>query len=137
MILLDTNAMIAVLNGRPAGVRERLSAAVRSGEAVATSSIVLFELQYGVARSRRKAENAERLRVLMSGPLQVIPLDEEDAMSAGDLRGRLKALGKPIGPFDLLIAGQALRRGATLVSANTREFGRVPDLRLEDWTGVV
>ena len=60
--------------------------------------------------------------------------DAEDAHEAGDIRALLERAGTPIGPYDILIAAQARRRGATLVTANTREFARVPGLKTEDWT---
>lgn len=131
---LDTNAVIALLKDRPAGVRSRLRRAASRGAAVAVSSIVLYELWYGVARSERRRENAERLRILLSGNVTVVPFDEEDAAVAGDLRATLETAGTPIGPYDLLIAAQALRSGATLVTANVSEFARVPSLIWQDWS---
>ena len=87
-----------------------------------------------MARSARRRENAERLRVFLSGGIAVSPFAEEDAVTAGDLRAALEAAGTPIGPYDLLIAAQALRSDATLVTTNASEFARVPDLRWQDWT---
>jgi tRNA(fMet)-specific endonuclease VapC len=132
--LLDTNAVIALLTDRPGGVRPRLRRAVSSGASIAVSSIVLFELWYGVARSERRAENAERLRIFLSGNVDVLSFDAEDAVTAGDLRATLQAAGTPIGPYDTLIAAQALRGRATLVTANVSEFARVRDLAWQDWT---
>jgi tRNA(fMet)-specific endonuclease VapC len=132
--LLDTNAVIALLRDEPAIFRKRLRRAVSRGAAIAVSSIVLYELWYGVARSARRRENAERLRVFLSGGIEVSAFDEEDAKTAGDLRATLEGAGTPIGPYDLLIAAQALRTGATLVTANVAEFTRVPDLQWQDWT---
>ena len=132
--LLDTNAVIALLKDEPAIFRKRLRRAVSRGAALAVSSIVLYELWYGVARSARRRENAERLRVFLSGSIEVSAFDEEDAKTAGDLRATLEGAGTPIGPYDLLIAAQALRSGATLVTANVAEFTRVPDLQWQDWT---
>jgi tRNA(fMet)-specific endonuclease VapC len=132
--LLDTNAVIALLKDEPAIFRKRLRRAVSRGAAIAVSSIVLYELWYGVARSARRRENAERLRVFLSGGIEVSAFDEEDAKTAGDLRATLEGAGTPIGPYDLLIAAQALRSGATLVTANVAEFTRVPDLQWQDWT---
>jgi tRNA(fMet)-specific endonuclease VapC len=97
------------------------------------SPIVLFELWYGVARSQRPRENTERLRVFLSGAIDVVPFDEEDGAIAGDLRAVLEGEGTPIGPFDLLIAAQALRLRATLVTANVSEFARVRGLAWQDW----
>jgi tRNA(fMet)-specific endonuclease VapC len=132
--LLDTNAVIALLKDEPAIFRKRLRRAVSRGAAIAVSSIVLYELWYGVARSARRRENAERLRVLLSGGIEVSAFDEEDARTAGDLRATLEGAGTPIGPYDLLIAAHALRTGATLVTANVAEFTRVPGLQWQDWS---
>jgi len=132
--LLDTNAVIALLKSQPAGVRGRLRRAVSRGASIGVSSVVLYELWYGVARSERRRDNAERLRVFLSGNIDVVPFDEQDAVTAGDLRATLENAGTPIGPYDLLIAAQALRSGATLVTANISEFARVRGLAWQDWT---
>ena len=132
--LLDTNAVIALLKNQPAGVRGRLRRAVSRGASIGVSSVVLYELWYGVARSERRRDNAERLRVFLSGNIDVVPFDEQDAVTAGDLRATLENAGTPIGPYDLLIAAQALRSGATLVTANISEFARVRGLAWQDWT---
>jgi len=132
--LLDTSAVIALLRNNPPGVRDRLRLVVSRGAAVAVSSIVLCELSYGVPRSERRRENAERLRVFLSGNIAVVPFAEEDAMAAGDLRAALERAGTPVGPYDLLIAAQARRRGTTLVTANVSEFARVAGLVWQNWT---
>lgn len=132
--VLDTNAAIAIINGRPPQVRERLRLALASRRIVTIPAMVLFELRYGVAKSSRRSENAERLRAFLSGSLSVVPFEEEDAILAGDLRAELEASGTPIGPYDLLIAAQARRLRATVVTANVAEFARVPELAVEDWT---
>lgn len=108
--------------------------AAAEGASIAVSSVVLYELWYGVARSARRRENAERLRVFMSGNIEAVPFVEEDAVAAGDLRAVLEAAGTPIGPYDLLIAAQALRCQMTLVTANVGEFSRVPGLVWQNWT---
>ncbi len=132
--LLDTNAVIALLKNEPAIFRKRLRRAVSKGAAIAISSIVLYELWYGVARSTRRRENAERLRTFLSGGIEVTGFDEDDARTAGELRATLEVAGTPVGPYDLLIAAQALRTGATLVTTNVAEFARVPGLQWQDWT---
>lgn len=132
--LLDTNAVIAVLKNQPARVRDRLRRARSEGASIAVSSVVLYELWYGVARSERRSENAERLRVFLSADIGVLPFDEQDAKTAGDLRATLESAGRPIGPFDLLIAAQALRMGATMITANVSEFRRMDGLSWQDWT---
>jgi tRNA(fMet)-specific endonuclease VapC len=131
--LLDTNAVIALLKNEPAIFRKRLRRTVSRGAAISVPSIVLYELWYGVARSAHR-ENAERLRVFLSGGITVSAFNEEDAMTAGDLRATLETAGMPIGPYDLLIAAQAVRSNATLVTANVSEFARVPGLQWQDWT---
>ncbi len=132
---LDTNAVIAVLNNRPSAVREKLRHALEVQQAqLAVSSIVLYELWYGVARSAHRAANSERIRVFLSGAVDVVAFDDNDAAQAGAIRGILEANGTPIGPYDLLIAAQALLAKATLVTANGSEFARVPGLAWEDWT---
>lgn len=118
-------------------MRGRLQHAVSTGASIAVSSIALFELWYGVARSQHRRENAERLSVFLSGDIRVVPFEEEDAATAGDLRAALETAGKPIGPYDLLIAAQAVRAGATLVTANVSEFRRVRGLRWQNWAANV
>jgi tRNA(fMet)-specific endonuclease VapC len=132
--LLDTNAVVALLRNKPAAVRERYRQAEKAGDYLAVSSVVLFELWYGVEKSGRVQENSERLRVLLSGDLDLLDFDDEDAQAAGRIRAALEKIGTPIGAYDLLIAGQALRRGLTVVTANTSEFSRVTGLSWEDWT---
>jgi tRNA(fMet)-specific endonuclease VapC len=132
--LLDANAVIALLRNRPAGVRNRLRQAVSEGGLIAVPAVVLYELWYGVARSERRRENADRLRVFLSGHIDVVPFEEEDAVAAGELRAALETAGPPIGPYDLLIAAQALRNKTTLVTANVSEFARVRGLSWQDWT---
>ena len=123
--LLDTNAVVALLRNRPASVRERYQKAEASGDYLAISSVVLFELWYGVEKNDRVQENTERLRILLSGQLDLVDFDDEDAQTAGRVRAALEKLGTPIGAYDLLIASQALRRGLTVITANTSEFRRV------------
>jgi tRNA(fMet)-specific endonuclease VapC len=133
--LLDTNACIALINGRPELVRTRFERALANDAAVLLSSVVMFELWYGVAKSRHRDLNTRRVETFCSGPLEWTPFDDEDAREAGTVRAELERRGKPIGAYDVLLAGQARRLGATLVTSNVREFERVPGLRWEDWAG--
>ena len=132
--LLDTNAVVALLRNRPASVRERYRQAESSGDYLGLSSVVLSELWYGVAKSSRVQENTERLRIFLSGDLDLLDFDDEDARSAARVRATLESAGTPIGAYDLLIAGQALRRGPTVITANTFELSRVAGLSWRDWT---
>jgi len=131
--LLDTNACIALINRTSELVRKRFSKAVESGEPVWVPSVSLYELWYGVAKSVQMEANTLRLKMFLAGPVQVLEFGEEDARYAGEIRNTLERTGKPIGTYDLLIAGQALCRRLTLVTANAREFGRVNGLVWEDW----
>ncbi|HKJ61338.1 MAG TPA: type II toxin-antitoxin system VapC family toxin [Hyphomicrobiales bacterium] len=130
--LLDTNAAIAIINENPPSVRKRLRKALKKHD-VLISSISVYELWYGVARSSSVQKNTERLGAFMSGAVISVAFEDEDAQAAGEIRAALEAAGSPIGPYDTLIAGQALRIGATLVTANIREFKRVKDLAWENW----
>ena len=85
-------------------------------------------------REQPGAGNTERLNFLLSGDLDLLDFDDEDAWTAGQMRAALERAGTPIGAYDLMIAGQALRRGLTVVTANTGEFGRVVGLSWQDWT---
>lgn len=132
--LLDTKVVVSLLRDKPAQVRERFRRAQASGDSLALSSVVVFELWYGVARSARVPENTERLRILLSGDVELLEFDDEDARTAGQVRATLEQGGTPIGAYDVLIAGQALRRGLTVVTANSAEFDRVTGLSWQDWT---
>lgn len=131
--LLDTNACIALINGRPSSVRARFEEVSSAGHRISTSSVVTFELWYGVAKSARAEANADRLGVFLAGPIELVDFDDDDAREAGQVRASLEAAGTPIGAYDVLIAGQARRRGSTLVTANADEFRRVAGLGWEDW----
>lgn len=133
--LLDTNVCIGLINGRDAGIRRRFQRAAKRNGIMLLSSIVSFELWYGVAKSERKENDAARLAMFLAGPLEWTPLDDEDAKAAGAVRAELEAAGQPIGAYDVLLAGQARRHRATPVTANTREFARVSGLKWVDWAG--
>jgi tRNA(fMet)-specific endonuclease VapC len=133
MICLDTNAVIAVLNEAASPVTARVAHAVAREVTVAVSPVVVFELWYGVAKSGRKDWNAARLADFLAGPIDVLGFDTDDGREAAFIRAGLEQRGTPIGPYDLLIAAQARRRDALLVTANLREFGRVEGLRIENW----
>lgn len=131
--LLDTNACIALINGTPKDVRRRFQRAIAKKATMLVSSVVAFELWYGVAKSQRKEANTPRLQAFLAGPLEWTLFDEEDAREAGVVRAELEIAGTPIGAYDVLIAGQARRRRATLVTSNVRECERITGLKWEDW----
>ena len=134
MIVLDTNVVIALMVRSPQIVRLRLNSALARQMPVMVPAIVLFELRYGIARSSRRSENEQRLADFERGPISILPFEAEDVLIAGEIRADLVTKGTPIGPYDTLIAAQALRHNATLVTANKREFERVAGLKVEDWT---
>jgi tRNA(fMet)-specific endonuclease VapC len=125
--LLDTNAVIEVLRGN-ASVVARLRE--RAPADVGVSAIVMHELFFGAYRSARVAANVARVDGLR---FEVAAFEREDARAAGAVRAALATAGAGIGPYDVLIAGQALARGVVLVTHNMREFGRVEGLKVEDW----
>jgi tRNA(fMet)-specific endonuclease VapC len=131
--LLDTNACIALINGSSELVRNRFSRAVGSGEQVWVPSVSVFELWYGAAKSMQSDANTRRVKVFLAGSVRVLEFGEEDARYAGEIRSTLERMGRPIGTYDVLIAGQALNRKLTLVTANVKEFGTVKGLDWEDW----
>jgi tRNA(fMet)-specific endonuclease VapC len=126
--LLDANAVIGLLNDAASRLAQR---ARREKPAdVAISAIVAHELFYGAFKSRRVAHNVALVDALQ---FAVLDFDKEDARQAGKIRALLASMGTPIGPYDVLIAGQAMARNMVLVTSNADEFARVPGLRLEDW----
>jgi tRNA(fMet)-specific endonuclease VapC len=133
MICLDTNVVIILINRRNANVRSLFEEQLALGVEIALPAICLFEMRYGHARSDRRTESDRQLEMFLAQGISVVPFDEEDAAHAGDIRAALEAKGTPIGAYDILIAAQARRRGAMLVTSNTREFHRVPGLLVVDW----
>jgi tRNA(fMet)-specific endonuclease VapC len=126
---LDTNTVVDFFRG--AGrVAERLLATPPIE--VAIPSIVLYELEVGIARSGNVERRREQLRELVTRSA-LLTFGPREAEASARLRTELERRGEPIGPLDTLIAGTALARGAMLVTHNTREFGRVPGLQIVDW----
>jgi tRNA(fMet)-specific endonuclease VapC len=133
MICLDTNAVIASINRRTPQVRSRLETALGQAGIIGIPTVVLFELRFGIAKSARPRENAAVPSAFLALDIIPWPFEAEDADEAGQIRAELERAGASIGPYDVLIAAQARRSNAVLVTANTREFMRVPDLNVEDW----
>ncbi len=129
--LLDANAVIALLNDTTSPIARRVRR--HAPRDFGVSAIVIHELYYGAFKSQRVEQNVARVDALQ---FSVLEFDEEDARQAGQIRAHLASTGTPIGPFDVLIAGQARARGLTLVTHNTSEFQRVPGLIVEDWKAV-
>ncbi len=126
--LLDANAVITLLNRRESRLAQRVRQH-RPAE-IGISSIVAHELYYGAFKSRRTDHNVALVDGLQ---FEVLEFDREDARQAGLIRAALARQGQPIGPLDVLIAGQAQARNLILVTHNTHEFSRVPGLQVVDW----
>ena len=105
-----------------------------TGHEMFVSSIAIFELWYGVFGSDRVRFNANRLETFLEAPVALLIFDGEDARAVGVIKAALKRKGRPIGSYDVLLAGQALARNLTLITANVTEFSRVEGLKLQDWT---
>ncbi|WP_348918732.1 type II toxin-antitoxin system VapC family toxin [Adonisia turfae] len=130
LYLLDTNTCIAYLNRSSQLVYENLFA--QSPDDVCICDVVKFELYYGAYRSKRKTKNLANLRILFT-EFASLPFDGKAAAICGAVRADLQDKGTPIGAYDLQIAAIALANELTLVTHNTREFVRVPNLKLVDW----
>ena len=129
MYLLDTNTLIYFFK-QQGQVATHLKNIAPSQ--ISISSVVLFELEYGVLRSTRPDHQRKGIDAVLT-VYGISSLDDKAAKSAAWIKYTLEAAGTPIGHFDLLIAGTALAHDMTLVTRNTREFERVPGLRVENW----
>lgn len=129
---LDTNVFVDLIRRRQTMVRRRYNEAVLADVSMVASLVVYHELQFGIAASRDPAAAAFKMGEALQD-IVIEPLTEDDVIVAARVRAELKRQGQPIGPYDLLIAGQALARGWTLVTSNVREFERVEGLKVEDW----
>ena len=130
IFLLDTNTCILYLNGRAPSVRERLQQTPPS--LITVCAVVKAELYAGAAKTQDPTRTRARQERFLSAFVS-LPFDDAAADIYGDLRATLERAGTPIGAYDLQIAAIALARDCTLVTHNTREFARVPDLSLDDW----
>lgn len=127
--MLDTNTLSDLIRNPRGALKGRLDAT--EPDAVCTSIVVACELRFG---ARRKGSEVLTKRVeQLLDTLAVLPLDPPADEHYADIRATLERAGTPIGSHDLFIAAHALSRGLTLVTHNTREFARVPGLRVEDW----
>ncbi|MGC8493014.1 MAG: type II toxin-antitoxin system tRNA(fMet)-specific endonuclease VapC [Syntrophobacteraceae bacterium] len=128
--LLDTNIVIYTLKNRPQQVKRRFQ---RHQGQMAISAVTLGELVFGAEHSQQVERNLADIEA-MAARLEVLPFDEKAAYHFGRIRAALYRTGHPIGPYDMMIAGQARALGLILVTNNIKEFERVPGLALEDWS---
>ncbi len=127
--MLDTNIVIYTIKNKPTKVRETFK---KHADQMCISSVTLMELIYGAERSSRPEENLKTIEGL-AARLDVFPYEDEAAAHTGQIRSDLAKVGKPIGPYDNMIAGHARSRGLILVTNNENEFKRVSGLRLINW----
>ncbi|EKR65305.1 MULTISPECIES: type II toxin-antitoxin system VapC family toxin [Leptospira] len=128
--LLDTNICIYIINQKPESVYKKFKKIKL--ENIFISSITEFELKYGVQKSLHFERNLKVLEEFLSY-LNILPFVSEDTNKAAKVRVELERVGKPIGPFDLLIASQALSNKLTLVTNNEKEFTRIKEIKIENW----
>lgn len=133
MIFLDTNVVIGIMTRRAPRFAARFEVELAQGTSFLLSSVVLYELEYGARKSQFPERNLQRLNDFLVAIADIVLFDADDAAEAGDIRTYLERTGIPIGPYDVLIAAQARRRQAALVTGNLREFNRVPGLIVADW----
>lgn len=127
--MLDTNICIFTIKNRPEEVRKQFET---YSNQMAVSTVTTMELIYGAEKSAKPAENLSVIEGFLAR-LNVLNYDHDAAGQTGQLRAELAKKGQPIGPYDMMIAGHARALGLFLVTNNTREFNRVPGLRVEDW----
>jgi len=130
---LDTSVLVELVRGAAPVVRERFFSALADERSMFASPIVVHELYLGCELYRDPAGELARVREVLSH-VQIEPFDEADMISAAKVRATLRRRGQTIGAYDALIAGQALARDWTVVTANTREFARIDGLNIIDWT---
>jgi len=128
--LLDTNTCIKYLNGRSENIRLNLES--RNSVDIVLCSIVKAKLYYGAMKSQNPEKTLTKLNQFLERFIS-LPFDDDASKAYGKIRAKLEKKGTPIGPNDLLIAATALASNVTLVTNNTKEFGRVEGLELEDW----
>lgn len=127
--MLDTNICIYTIKNRPPGLRETFN---RHAPQLCTSSITVAELIYGAEKSTHVEANLAQVESFCAR-LDVLDFDAHAAAHYGQIRADLERQGRPIGAYDLMIAGHARSRGLIVVTNNVREFERVDGLRIEDW----
>jgi tRNA(fMet)-specific endonuclease VapC len=127
--VVDTNTLIYFFKGQ-GNVKERLLGMRPSQIGIPTA--VVYELEVGLAKSTESEKRRAQLLALLER-VKILPLGLEEAHAAGRIRAELEIEGTPIGPIDSLIAGTALHHGATLVTRNVKEFGRVEGLKVVNW----
>lgn len=133
MFCLHTNIAVAVLRGSRPDVERKVAETFEREGIVVLPVLVVSELIYGVHKSSNPARARAVLDRFLAAPFDIVPFTAADADRAGRIRARLAREGLTIGPYDVLIAAQAMERGLTLVTNNAREFSRIEGLDWTDW----
>ncbi|HYF64376.1 MAG TPA: type II toxin-antitoxin system VapC family toxin [Herpetosiphonaceae bacterium] len=128
--LLDTNICIYLIKQKPPHILAKFNR--HTLDDLGISAISVAELQYGVQKSRFPAQNQAALEQFLL-PLNIVDFDYAAAIAYGRIRAHLEGHGTPIGAMDMLIAAQALSANLTIITNNTREFNRIPSLRMLNW----
>lgn len=129
MYVLDTNVLIYFFKGL-GGVSKKLLSV--SPKDIGIPAVVIYELEYGIAKSSSPRKRQQQLTELCS-LVNVLSFGGPEAKLTAEIRARLEKKGTPIGPYDLLIAGTAVSHKAVLVTNNVKEFSRIPKLQIENW----
>ena len=127
--MLDTNTLIYYFKGLGAVAKRFLATPPNE---IAIPTIVIYELEVGIAKSKSPRKRKAQLEEL-SSLVNIIPFQYGEAQWAAKIRVKLEKQGMPIGPYDVLIAATALANNSTLITHNTKEFGRIEGLKIEDW----
>jgi len=131
MYLLDSNICIYIINGRPRKVVQKIKE--YNPPEIKLSSISIAELEYGVSKSENREKNRQAL-INFASAFDIVDFNDDDAEIYGMIRADLEKKGQVIGPYDMQIAAQAISRNMVLVTNNVREFCRVKNLKIENWT---
>jgi tRNA(fMet)-specific endonuclease VapC len=130
MYLLDTNTCIYIINRRPQDIINKIS--LHSPSDIKVSAVSVAEMEYGASKSKYREKNRNALKNFLSS-FEIIPFNYKDAEIYGIIRAELERQGKPIGPYDMQLAAQALQRNYIFVTNNTKEFQQLKSLKLENW----
>jgi len=130
LYLIDTNVCVMYLNGRSPSIRDRILSLPPKD--IVVSSVVKAELFYGAMRSKNSTRTLQKQQEFLA-QYESLPFNDEAAIIFAEIRAQLAAQGTPIGAYDLQIAAIALANNLILVTHNTKEFSRIPQLQLEDW----
>lgn len=130
MFLIDTNICIYAMKGTFPPLGQRL---LEEQKSIFVSSVTVGELEYGAAKSRWGERTRQIFQAFLAN-YEIIPFDEMDAIYFGKLRAELASRSTPIGVYDAMIGAQGVARNLAVVTHNTKEFCRIPGLRVEDWT---